>query len=182
MPPRSRIETKLPDELKEWIERWLVRHHFSDYRKLTRELNRKMEELQLGISVSRTAVHNFGKSVEERIASLKKSTEVARMIATEAGDDAGELNDAVQRLIQNKLFKLVLELEVDPSKVDIVKLGHLAADLGRASIAQKKWQQLVRDRAKEAAEKVATLAKRGGASPELVKMMKAEILGIASAP
>ncbi len=53
--------------------------------------------------------------------------------------DDGAVNDALVRLTQEKLFTVLVDLEVDPADVDIAKLAKAVAELGKASVAQKRW-------------------------------------------
>lgn len=180
MPARSIID-QLPPELREWLEAELVRRGFADYIELTEELNRRIAGAGLEVTVAKSSVHRYGAQVGERIAALKRSTEVARTLAREVGDDEGAMNDALMRLVQDRLFNVVLDLELDPAKINFLKLGHLVADLGRASVTQKKHQVELRARAKAAAAVVAETARKGGLSDDAIELIRREILGIADA-
>ena len=122
MPPRPIIE-QLPTEIREWLDAELLRRGFSGYLEITADLNEKLAGVGLEMTVGKTAVNNYGKNFEERIQALKRSTEVARTLAHEIGDDEGVLSDALMRLVQDKLFNVLLDIEVDPSKINVLKLG-----------------------------------------------------------
>lgn len=177
MAPRSTI-AQLPPEIRDALEAVLIARGFADYSAIAAEINARLAAAGVDATVSRSAVHRFGQQLEERIAALKRSTEVARTIAREVGDDEGALNDALVRLVQDRLFNVIDDLEVDPQKVDILKVGHMIADLGRAGIAQKKHQIAVKEKAARVAESVAKQVAKAGLSPERVDEIRREILGI----
>lgn len=137
MPRRAAI-TRLPPQLKEWLDAELVRRGFSDYVQLAQDLQAQ------GAAVSKSALHRYGTRFEERLAQLKASTEQARAVIQASPDDEGAMNEALIRLTQDKLFGLLVELEVDPASVNISKVTKSIADLARASVTQKRWQMDVR--------------------------------------
>ncbi|MCE2691645.1 MAG: DUF3486 family protein [Rubrivivax sp.] len=137
MPRRSKI-AGLPPELKEWLDAELVRRGFADYVQLAEDLKAQ------GAEVSKSAVHRYGTQFEARLAQLKVSTEQARAVVQASPDDEGAMNEALIRLTQDKLFGLLVELDVDPESVNITKVTKSIADLARASVTQKRWQMDVR--------------------------------------
>lgn len=141
MPARG-LESRLAPEIRQWLEAELIRRGFSDYSALTEELARRLDALGEK-PASRSAVYRFGAKVEERIAALKRSTEMAQALAAEVGDDSGALNDALIRVAQDKLFDVLLSAELDPESNSLSRLTGAISDLARASVAQKKLQRQV---------------------------------------
>ena len=80
MAQRSTVEL-LPEEVRHALERRLAESGFSNYSELTDWLKSQ------GYEISRSAVHRFGQKVERRFASIKASTEAARLIAEGASDE-----------------------------------------------------------------------------------------------
>lgn len=179
MPARSTI-TQLPQALREALDRRLVAGGFSNYAALAEWLNDQLETHGLELSVSRSAVHRYGQSFEQSLASLKQSTEMARFLATELGDDEGVITDAAIRLYQDQLFRVLQEIKIDPENVDPHKIGRVLADISRASVSQKKHMEAVRAKAREAADKVADTIKQEGLSADVVEAIKRDILGVAA--
>ncbi|WP_156302834.1 phage protein Gp27 family protein, partial [Methylogaea oryzae] len=114
--------------------------------------------------------------------------DAARLIAEAAPDDADQRSAAVISLVQTDIFNVLLmlqEAETANPEERLLLMGKAAkgiADLSRASLSQKKHEQDIRRQvAAEAAEKVEKIAKRGGMSRETVEAIKAEILGVARA-
>ncbi len=152
MPKRSKVEA-LPKALKEWLDGELVKRGFADYVALAADLQAQ------GAEVSKSSLHRYGSKFEERMAQLKVSTEQARAVVAASPDDEGAMNEALIRLTQDKLFQVLVELEVDPESVNLSKLTKSIADLARSSITQKKWQIEVRTKAAERIKAVEAEAK-----------------------
>lgn len=174
MPPRSKV-TQLPPEVKAWLDEALVENSFGEYRALAEELTAR------GYSISKSSLHEYGKAFEEQLKSLRLVTEQARAVVQVAPDEEGAVNDALMRLTQEKMFQLLTELKVDPKKVDLAKLARAVADLGKASVAQKRWQAEARKKALEdAAKEVSAAAKSVGLTEEAANQIRTRILGIPS--
>lgn len=180
MPKRSPL-TRLPPELKRWLEDELLRRGFSDYRALAADLQAK------GVAASKSGLHRYGSNLERRLSAIRASTKAAALIAKDSPDDADDRSAAVISLIQTDIFETLVTLqdvdrEVEPAKRAelLAKLAKNAATLTRASVAQKRHAIEIRTKAEAAADKVARLAKKGGMSAGTVDAIKREILGIAA--
>ncbi|WP_027360880.1 DUF3486 family protein [Desulforegula conservatrix] len=173
MPKPSSIEI-LPQAVKEWLDTTLVEKNFSGYQLLENELKER------GYQISKSAIHRYGQNFEKRLAAVRLSTEQAKAIVDASPDDEGAVNDALMRLVQDKLFNVLIDLEVDPAKVNFGSLARAVAELGRASVTQKKWASEVKKKAEEAAATVVQAARKGGLSDDTVDEIKRRILGIAS--
>ena len=152
MPKRSKAEG-LPKALKDWLDGELVRRGFADYEQLAAELKKQ------GADVSKSSLHRYGSKFEERMAQLKVSTEQARAVVAASPDDEGAMNEALIRLTQDKLFQVLVDIEVDPESVNLGKLTKSIADLARSSVTQKRWQLDVRAKVAERLKQVETEAK-----------------------
>ena len=170
MPPRSKV-AGMPAEIKEWLDRALAENNFSDYELLAEELKAR------GYTISKSALHRYGQAFETRLSALKMASEQARAVVAAAPDEEGAVNEALMRLVQEHLFKLLMAEE---GEFDLPKVARAVAELGRATVTQKKWQAEVRARAEAAAAAVEKIAKKGGLSAESVDQLRSEILGIAT--
>lgn len=170
MPPRSKV-AGMPAEIKEWLDRALAENNFSDYELLAEELKAR------GYAISKSALHRYGQAFETRLSALKMASEQARAVVAAAPDEEGAVNEALMRLVQEHLFKLLMAEE---GEFDLPKVARAVAELGRATVTQKKWQAEVRARAEAAAAAVEKIAKKGGLSAESVDQLHREILGIAA--
>lgn len=173
MPAKSKV-TSLPPEMKAWLDAELVRRGFQDYVQLAADLKAKGED------VSKSALHRYGSKFEERMAILRITTEQARAVVAASPDDEGAMNEALIRLTQDTLFGILVDLKVDPKKVDVTKLTRAVAELARGSVTQKKWQTEVRSRAAAVADQIGKEAKRMGASDEVIQTWREKVLGVAS--
>lgn len=170
MPPRSKIK-QLPADLKQWLDQALVAGNFSGYELLEKELAER------GFVISKSSINRYGQEFEQRLHALKLATEQARAIADSAPDDAGAMNDALIRLVQQKAFDTLLKMEEGASIKDV---GLMVARLSSATVKQKQWASEVRAKAEAVADAVAKLGKKGGLSASAVDTIRRDILGIAS--
>lgn len=168
MAPRSKI-AKLPAETKAWLDRALSDNNFADYELLAAELKAR------GFDISKSAVHRYGQEFELRLSALRMATEQARAISESIPDDAGAMNDALIRLVQQKAFDTLLKME---EGAPMKEIGLMVARLSNATVKQKQWAAEVREKAATAADAVEKIAKKGGLSPAAVKEIRSRILGI----
>lgn len=174
MPRRSSI-LDLPDDLKAELDRRLVSAGFAGYEKLEEWLKSQ------GHPRGKSSIHRYGEQFEERIRSLKLATEQARAIVAESPDEENALGDALARLVQEKLFFVLRDLQIDPETIDIHKLGRMIADLGRATISQKKWAAEARQSAiEDVKSRIDGLAKSGSRKldKETLLAIREEVYGL----
>lgn len=171
MAKRSKINA-LPKAVKEWLDVALVDGNFSGYEQLEAELKAR------GFDIGKSSIHRYGSQFEQKLSMLKLASEQAKAIVTAAPDDEGAVNEALMRLVQEHLFKLLTADE--EGGFDLPKVARAVADLGRATVTQKKWQTEVRARAAAAADAAERIAKKGGLSAASVAEIRKNILGIAS--
>lgn len=171
MPKRSSIE-QLPAEVRDWLDKALVENAFGGYRALAAELKAR------GYDISKSALHRHGQDFEAKIAALKVATEQAKAIVESCPDDAGAMGDALSRLVQQKTFDALLELEVTAGDESLSALGTMVAKLNASSVQQKKWMAELRAKTQAAAAAVEKVARAGGLTDETVETIKRQILGI----
>lgn len=174
MPKRSSIAA-LPADVKAWLDQALVEGNFSGYQLLEEELKAK------GFTIGKSSIHRYGQQFEERLQTLKLVTEQARAVVTAAPDDEDTVNQALVRMVQEKLFSVVMEMQVDPEKVNLSGLTRSIAELSRSSIQVKKYAADIKKQVIEDAVKaVDSTAKKGGLSDEAANEIRRKILGIAA--
>ena len=105
------------------------------------------------------------------------ASEQARAVVAAAPDEEGAVNEALMRLVQEHLFKLLM---TDGDQMDLPKVAKAVAELGKASVVQKKWQAEWREKVETAAARVEKIAKKGGMSQSTADEIRREILGMAS--
>lgn len=168
MPQVSKAQ-RLNAEDKQWLDQQLVQRGFSGYTELEALCKDR------GIDISSSSLHRYGSTFKDRLDSVKLVTEQARAVVAEAPDDEGAINEALMRLVQEKLFGVVMEVEMAPG--DIGKIAKAIADLGRASVSQKRLAAEVRKQALEDAANSAESAGRAqGVSDDGIAAMRAAIM------
>lgn len=172
MAPRSKVD-QLPEEVRRALEQRLIGNGFADYQALSAWL------AEQGWEISKSSLHRWGSTFEDRVAALKVATQQARAIVEASPDDAGDMTEALMRLMQERLFSALVEMEVDPSKLNLGGLAKALAPITRASIAQKQYASAVRDRARAAAEAMEATARAAGLSVDTIDEIRKQILGIA---
>lgn len=179
MGQRSKV-TQLPDEVRKKLDAELVKRGFSGYDALETWLH------GIGVEISKSSIHRYGRNLERKLSAIKASTEAARLIAQETQDDAGHREGAVMSLLSTEIFEMLVGLQEAEDETEPVarakilsSLAKNVATLSRASVHQKRHEIETRSKAEATADKVARLAKKGGLSAGTIDNIKREILGIA---
>lgn len=147
---RGKVEG-LPEEVRRWLERALMDSGFSGYDALKEMLAER------GYVMSKSAIHRYGSKIERRFATIKASTEAARLISEQAGDSKDARSEALTALVQTELFEAILSLqEADDPDVDTAeRVGLLSsaakniATLSRSSVNLKLFQAKVEEAARK---------------------------------
>ena len=176
MPKRPAVYS-LPPKVKAWLDRALADKGFQDYRLLEEELRSR------GYAISKSAIQRYGKVFEERLSSLKMATEQAKAIVEAAPDTEGATNEAMMRLVQEKLFAVLLELEVKPEKLNLPGIARAIADLGRAAVTQKRYAAEAREQARkeleaEMASRLEDEVRAQGMDAEQARFWREKVLGV----
>ena len=136
---------------------------------------------------SRSAVGRYGQNLDRRLSAIRASTEAAKLISAQAGDDKDARSEALTALVQTELFEAILNLqEADDEDVDAGdRIGMLSnaakniATLTRSSVNLKKFQAEVEETTRkkvlaEQREKLEDLGKTGAIAPDvLARVIKA---------
>lgn len=188
MPPRSKIAC-LPEALRAWLHKAIVQRGYGDIVALTAELNALCKEGGVDLSIGKSAVGEEAKAVRRAAQAIRATTEAAKIIAEEARDDADTRSEAVMAMIQDGTMTALLlareaEASSDPAEsLALMNQAALAASrISRARVNQARWRDELDVRAKAAADKVAKLARKGGADAATVAEIRSSILGIVKRP
>jgi len=189
---RKSTISRLPEQVKSYIEGKLAEGRFTLDELIADLRERFPAQEQAGELPSRAAVHRYGQKLERRLSAIRASTEAAKLISAQAGDDEDARSEALTALVQTELFEALMSIQEadqgdEDEKMDpgerVSMLSSAAkniATLTRSSIGLKQFQRDVRQRAKEAAANVEKIAKKGGLSADTVEQLRREILGIAA--
>lgn len=185
---RKSSVTRLPPEVKTYIEAMLATGAQTLDELISDLRDRFPGQAEAGELPSRSALHRYGSKLDRRLSAIRASTEAAKLIQAQAGDDQDARSEALTALVQTELFEAILALqEADDPEADpgdrIAMLSAAAkniATLTRSSIGLKTFQAQARARAKAAAETVDKIARSGGLSGDAAEQIRREILGIAA--
>jgi len=172
MGQRSKL-LDLPQETLAELDSKLITNGFRGYEQLEAWLAAK------GYEVGKSSIHRYGSKLEQRIGELKRSTDQAKALVAASPDDAGDMSEALMRLMQEKLFTLLMEMDVDPEDANLGAIAKAMAPLARASIAIKKYSSEVAEKARAAADAADRIATKGGLSADSAAEIRRAILGIA---
>jgi hypothetical protein len=179
MPRRSKV-FGLDQETRDELNARLVASGFAGYEALAQWLEGR------GYKLSKSALHRYGGDLQadfdSAMSDVRRTTDLARAYVAGDADEQASLVDATARIAQETLLRISIELrkaELEPEKVaaHMSKVARALADLGRVSIAQKKWAQELRRKTLEAAaQNVESEAKRQGASATTIDALRAAIM------
>lgn len=183
MPAVSKIQ-QLPVEVKAWLDSQLVANAFGNYDQLTEQLNAKLETHQLEMTVSRSGLGIYGKTLKDRIEKIRSSTAAAKLLNETMDDEGDALGMANVAMAQDLIFQLMNKYDPDdtenPISVDeISKLFRALGDISRASLPQKKWSKAVREElARKTAEAISEIQAEAGLTDLQFDRVRAKFLGI----
>ncbi len=139
---------------------------------------------------SRSAIGRYGQKLERRLSAIRASTEAAKMISAQAGDDKDARSEALTALVQTELFEAILNLQeaTDEDLEPGERIGMLSnaakniATLTRSSVNLKKFQGEVEEATRkkllaEQAAKLSAMPVKGGVTEDTKQAIR-EALGI----
>jgi hypothetical protein len=179
MPRKSTIRQLPPQILKE------VNRLLADDRHTLDQVVAHLRSMGVD-DVSRSALHRHKQRFDEVAAKLRQSREVTETFVRELGASAQEgeqtrlLAEMVRSLVYDHLSGLVSgDGEADP-KI-IAQLARTLKELARASRLSQDYELKVREEAareaeREAATRMEASAKKNGVSPEVIRMIRRDVL------
>lgn len=176
MPVRPKVE-QLPEPVRAELEQRLIANAFSGYGGLVDWL------AENGFEISRSSLHRWGERFEERVRAVKIATEQSRALVEASPDGAGAMNEALMRLAQEKMFTLLVDLQVDPDDIDVAKLFKVIAEMSKSVVNQKRYAAEEAERAREQLraeqhEALKSMQRKSGMSAETAEQIRRDILGI----
>jgi hypothetical protein len=138
---------------------------------------------------SRSALGRYGQNLERRLSAIRASTEAAKMISAQAGDDKDARSEALTALVQTELFEAILMLQEagTDEEMDVGdRVGMLSnaakniATLTRSSVNLKKFQSEVEEATRrkllaEQAEKLKAMPTKGGVTEDTKQAIRAAL-------
>ncbi|MFA0157044.1 hypothetical protein BCT63_09245 [Vibrio kanaloae] len=185
---RSKIEL-LPQEIREALNLWL-RNGDMTQQDVLGAIHEMIDEAGLPKEAkpSYTSLNRYARRMEDMGARLRQSREVAEVWTTKLGEaptsDVGKL---LQEFVRTMAFETSMTMmesaaedgEVIPPKA-LAQLALVIQRIEQASMVSHKVEKEIRKAfAEEMVEKTEQVAKKAGLTSDTVKMLKAELLGIA---
>ena len=187
---RKSTVSRLPVEIKTYIEAMLATGGQTLDELITDLQARWPAQAHAGDLPSRSALHRYGTKLDRRLSAIRASTEAAKMIQAQAGDDKDARSEALTALVQTELFEAILALqEADDPEANpedrVAMLSSAAksiATLTRSSVNLKQFQAKVEKDTRERllAEQRAALdamGNKGGVTDDTKRAIR-EALGI----
>ncbi|PMM33825.1 DUF3486 family protein [Vibrio lentus] len=185
---RSKIEL-LPQGIREALNLWL-RNGDMTQQDVLGAIHEMIDEAGLPKEAkpSYTSLNRYARRMEDMGARLRQSREVAEVWTTKLGEaptsDVGKL---LQEFVRTMAFETSMTMmenadeagEVIPPKA-LAQLALVIQRIEQASMVSHKVEKEIRKAfAEEMVEKTEQVAKKAGLTSDTVKMLKAELLGIA---
>ena len=157
MSQRSKV-MDLPEDIREQLDRQLLQSGFQGYVDLSDWLREQ------GYKISKSSLHRYGSEYERKLESVRLSTEMATALIKASPDDAGAMADASLRLVQDRMFDLLLKSE-DGDLKGVANAARAIAETARASATIRAERRKV---LQEAQEKVKDVARSHGLSDDVM--------------
>jgi hypothetical protein len=171
---RAKID-RLPKDVRAQLDAKIITQSFSGYVGLAKWLTEQ------GYEIKKSAVHAHGQKLQYWLDSIKRTTETARAIVADSPDEANVVGDALLRMITDRLFVLVHDLDLDNETIGPEKMAKLAksiAELCRAQVNQKKWEQELREEMSGRLDKNVEEARAKGIDPQVLERAKELVRGV----
>jgi Protein of unknown function (DUF3486) len=173
---------KLPPDLKEQLDQMLTDGTFHSCRQLAKWLGDN------GFEISHAAIHKYGQKFERKLEAVRMATEQARIVCEQSKDDDAQMQSALMRLVQTRLFEVLTaanemgqgsanEEGATIAPVNITALARSVSGLVRAESEHRKWAERARAGVAEAEKKVDE-ARSKGLSKDAAEQIKAVLLEI----
>lgn len=176
MPVQSSIKRLLPAEVRAELDRRLVTSEFSNYDGLISWLN------ESGYRISRSALGRHAAQFERKLEAVKRATDQAAAVVKASPDEAGALGDSLTRLLQTRIFDVLVQAEEIGETGDLAKLARAVAQLGRVTVRQREWSTAVQARLEKqkraASETLSGVARAAGLSDQAYAQIRGALLAI----
>jgi hypothetical protein len=176
---------RMPPDLKQKLDKLLSDGTFHSCRQLAKWLGDN------GFEISHAAIHKYGQKFERRLDAVRMATEQARIVCEQSKDDDEQMQTALMRLVQTRLFEVLTaanEMGQESANgegatvatiapVNITALARSVSGLARAESEHRRWAERARAGVAEAEKKVDE-AQAKGLSKDAAAQIKAVLLEI----
>jgi hypothetical protein len=162
---RSRIETELPPELRQQLNRVLLEG--ATYDEAAVFLNGK------GYDISRSSVGRYGKEFFEAYQKIVQFEDQSRAL-TSATEKGMPMEEAVGKMLLQKVMAALVDGSADV--LEVPRLISDVAKLQRSHVAMAQWKREIEKRADAAVENIKSKSKT--IDPDTLRIIKEEIYGL----
>ena len=177
---------RLPDDLKDKLDRLLSDGTLHSCRQLAKWLGEN------GFAISHAAIHKYGQKFERRLEAVRIATEQARVVCESFKDDDQQMQSALLRLVQTRVFEVLSAANERPkttrakaatpappplTPVNISGLARSVSGLVRAEVEHLKWRERTRAALAAAGSKLEE-ARREGLSETMADSIRSVLLDI----
>ena len=185
---------RLPEHLKIELDRRLSTGTFRSWRNLSKWF------ADNGYEISHAALHKYGQKFDRRLDSIRLATEQARIVCEQFKDDDVQMQSALLRLVQTRLFEVLSAVNEKPKRVrkkkgggegvevesvevekvapvNLTALARSVSGLVKAETENRKWAEHVRE-AVATAKKTIDESKGKGLSPNVADQIRAVLMEV----
>jgi hypothetical protein len=173
---------KLPPDLKEQLDKMLTEGTLHSCRQLAKWLGDN------GFEISHAAIHKYGQKFERRLEAIRMATEQARIVCEQFKDDDIQLQTALLRLVQTRLFEVLAaanerakrsakEGDETIATVNVTALARSVSGLVKAETEHQRSAERMRAGVAAAGKKIEE-ARAKGLSKEAADQIRAVLLEI----
>ena len=177
----SSIET-LPDDIKNCLDK-MLRKKGTTQSDILEQVNSLLDEAGVEKPISKSALNRYSTRMETIGAKMRESQDVADMWVSRLGDKpTGEVGQLLIQMVRSLAFETTMtamegDEVVDPDMIKDLALG--ISRLEKASeMSLKREKEIRKAFAEEAATETEKVLSNQGMTPETIKDIKRNILGI----
>ena len=182
LPPRTWKIKRMPRDLKAQLDRLLNEGQMHTSLQLKKWLDSN------GFEISSRSIADYRHKFERQLDSVRLATEQARVVCEQFKDDDVEMQSALMRLVQTRLFEILVvagEKETSRRKrtsptvaaVNVAALARCVSGLVKAETEHQKWADRARAGVTAAEQKVEE-ARSKGLSKEAADQIKSILMEI----
>ena len=182
LPPKTWKIKRMPRDLKEQLDKFLGEGEMHTSLQLCKWLRDN------GFEISHRCIDDYRHKFERQLDSIRLATEQARIVCEQFKGDDAQMQAALMRLVQTRLFEiLVVAKEKETSRkkrtsptvaaVNVAALARCVSGLVKAETEHQKWAEHMRAGVTAAAQKVEE-ARTKGLSKDAADQIKAVLMEI----
>ncbi len=140
----------MPRAVRARLDELLIERGFSGYAELSEWLTSQ------GHAIGKSALHAYGRGLARRVEMVSLATSQAKALVAAAPDDEGAVADAVLRMVQERIFEVLLAAEDGVDLKTLAGAARAVAETARASTSvreeRRKALREIADRVRQAEE------------------------------